>query len=451
MDLFDRQAQEGEQGKPLAARMRPVSLEEFVGQRHLVGEGRFLSTMIERDHAPSMILWGPPGTGKTSLAAIIAAHTKSEFIFYSAVLGSVKEIRSIIAAAAERLKFYKRRTILFVDEIHRFNKAQQDAFLPYVERGVITLIGATTENPSFEVNAALLSRCRTVVLKALASEDLQLVVERALTDESKGLAGRFSLDKDALQFLVEGAYGDARRALSTLESACEFAEQQGVSLLTLKMMQEAQQRKALLYDKGGEEHYNVISAFIKSLRGSDPDAAVYWMMRMLEAGEDPMFILRRMIVFAAEDVSNADPQALQLAVAAQQAFHFIGLPEGVIPMSHAATYLACAPKSNASYRAQLKAKKDIIEKGPLPVPMHLRNAPTKLMKNLGYSKGYKYPHDYEGNYVPECYLPDEIRDRRYYQPSENGEEKNISRRLARYRSKDQKAEPTAGNNKKGQK
>jgi putative ATPase len=434
VDLFDRNVEENSKDAPLAARMRPRDLDEFVGQEHLVGPGRFLHALIERDQVPSMIFWGPPGTGKTTLAAIIAQRTSSKFIFYSAVLGSVKEIREIIEQARQTRKFYGKRTILFVDEIHRFNKAQQDAFLPFVEKGVITLIGATTENPSFEVNAALLSRCKVITLNALQPADIRSLLERAQKDPVRGLAGSFELEPEALEFLSESSYGDARRALTSLETAIEFAARENKRAIDLEMVEQALQHKALIYDKAGEEHYNVISAFIKSLRGSDPDAAVYWMTRMLEAGEDPLFILRRMVIFASEDIGSANPQALQVALAAMESFRFIGLPEGVLPMTQAATYLACSEKSNAVIMAYLAALSDVKQHGSLPVPMNLRNAPTSLMKSIGYGKNYKYPHDFEGNYVPERYLPDLLADKVYYKPSLNGEEKHIKARLETWRS-----------------
>lgn len=440
MDLFDRNIETVGENAPLAARMRPESLDEFVGQEHIVGKGRFLRVMLERDQIPSMIFWGPPGCGKTTLGAVIAKSTKSTFVHYSAVLGSVKEIRQIIDRAKQERKFYNRRTILFVDEIHRFNKSQQDAFLPFVEKGIITLIGATTENPSFEVNAALLSRSKVLVLNPLEPEHLEILVKRALENEEGGFAGKYTIEDDALGELVNGSFGDARKVLTSLESIIEIAEREEQGTLTLQMVVEAQQKKSLLYDKSGDEHYNVISAFIKSLRGSDPDAAVYWMMRMLESGEDPMFILRRMVIFAAEDIGCANPQALQVAVAAQQAFHFIGLPEGKIPMSEAVVYLATSEKSNASYMAMNMAQRDVKEHGPLPVPKHLRNAPTKLMKNLGYSEGYKYPHDYDGNYVEEDYLPEKLKNRKYYNPTNNGIELKIRERMIRLNKKYRKSE-----------
>lgn len=439
MDLFDRNIENAGETGPLAARLRATTLDEFVGQEHIVGEGRFLRVMLERDQIPSMIFWGPPGCGKTTLGSVIAKSTRSTFIHYSAVLGSVKEIRTIIEKAKQERKFYRRQTILFVDEIHRFNKSQQDAFLPFVEKGIITLIGATTENPSFEVNAALLSRSKVVVLKPLEPEHLEVLLERALSDAEHGFAGLYTIDDEAKFELINGSSGDARRALTSLESTCEFAAKEGENNITLKMVQEAQQRKSLLYDKGGDEHYNVISAFIKSMRGSDPNAAIYWMMRMLESGEDPMFILRRMMIFAAEDIGLANPQALQVAVAAQQAFHLLGLPEGKIPMSEAVAYLATSEKSNSSYMAMKKAEADVRDYGPLPVPMHLRNVPTKLMKNLGYSKGYKYPHNYDGNFVSENYLPEKLKNRVYFVPGENGEESQIKASMKK-REKDKKSD-----------
>lgn len=429
MDLFDHSAATRAAGEqPLAARIRPQTLAEFVGQEHLVAPGRFLHTALARDQVPSLILWGPPGTGKTTLAEIIAHSTRSFFVFYSAVMGTVKEIREIVNEAQDRRKFRQQRTILFVDEIHRFNKSQQDAFLPFVERGVITLIGATTENPSFEVNAALLSRCKVLTLKALESKDIEALLARALKDERSGL-GAYSLTPEASRLLAESSGGDARRALTSLELACQFADQQGTCELTPEIVGEAQQRKTLLYDKGGEEHYNVISAFIKSLRGSDPDAAVYWMVRMLEAGEDPLFILRRMAIFASEDIGSADPRALTVAMAATESFRFVGLPEGVLPMTQAATYLASAPKSNAVVMAYHAAQSDVQAHGALPVPLHIRNAPTSLMKQLGYGKDYKYPHNFAGHYVAERYLPDELKGARYYEPSDQGYEATIKARL----------------------
>ncbi len=386
--------------------MRPTTLEEYVGQGHLLGQGRFLVRAIRDDRVPSMILWGPPGSGKTSLGRVIAGQTKAELVHFSAVLGSLADLRAIVEDARRRRADSGKRTIVFVDEIHRFNKAQQDAFLPHVEAGTIVLVGATTENPSFAVNAALLSRCKVFRLDPLAEENLVALLRRALTEETRGLGSmHLEADDDALRAIAKDARGDARRALTTLEMVAQHASKK-IDLATLT---EAHTHAPLLYDKAGEEHYNVVSAFIKSMRGSDPDAAIYWMMRMLEAGDDPLFVARRMIIFASEDIGNADAQALVVANAADQAFRRLGMPEGIYPLAHAALYLANAPKSNAVKNAWQRAKAAIDEHGALPVPLKLRNAPTKLMKNEGYGKDYKYPHDYEDAVVPgETYLPDAL-------------------------------------------
>ncbi|MFY0524562.1 replication-associated recombination protein A [Archangium gephyra] len=424
MDLFEHASQKDQATlAPLAERMRPTRLEEFVGQEHLTGEGRFLRRAIQQDQVPSLILWGPPGTGKTTLAYVIAHFTGSAFESLSAVLSGVKDIRETVARAQERWRMNRQRTLLFLDEIHRFNKAQQDALLPHVEKGTITLIGATTENPSFEVNAALLSRTRVVTLRGLEEEELVELLRRAVEDP-RGLGGRVEVDDEALTFIVESSGGDARRALTALEAAAAH----GGTRVDKAIAEEAMQHKALLYDKGGEEHYNVVSAFIKSMRGSDVDAALYWMTRMLEAGEDPVFIFRRMVIFASEDIGNADPRALGVAVDALRAFELVGLPEGTLPLTQAVTYLALAPKSNAVLTAYAAARAAVTEGGPLPVPLHLRNAPTKLMKSLGYGAGYKYPHNFEGNYVPEDYLPEALHGRHFYQPTRNGFEEELSER-----------------------
>jgi len=421
---------------PLADRMRPRTLAEFVGQTHLVGPGRLLREIIEGQRLHSIILWGPPGSGKTTLAQLIAGAANAHFVHFSAVLSGVRELRTVIDAAQDERRRGGLHTILFVDEIHRFNKAQQDAFLPYVEDGTITLIGATTENPSFEVIGPLLSRTSVLVLEPLPPDALEMVLDRAIRDEERGLGRKgLALDPAAQGFLAACAHGDARQALNALEAAAEFAARKGRTTIDLPLAEEAAQHRALLYDKAGEEHFNVVSAFIKSLRGSDPDAAVYWLMRMLAAGEDPLFIARRMIILAAEDIGNADPRALQVAVAAKDAFHFVGLPEGRIPLAQAATYLACAPKSNAAYKAMLAAAADVDAHGPLPVPLHLRNAPTPMMKGLGYGRGYKYAHDYPEHVVAQQHLPDTLRARRYYEPTEVGEEGDVKRHLDAIRRK----------------
>jgi len=413
---------------PLAERMRARTLAEFSGQEHLVGEGRILRRMIETDSHSSLILWGPPGCGKTTLAHIIAAETKSHFIFFSAILSGVKEIRETFREA-ERYANRGIRTILFIDEIHRFNKAQQDAFLPSIEKGVVTLIGATTENPSFEVIAPLLSRCHVLTLHPLDPDAVTHLLLSALNDCERGL-GRFAFtaSRETMVFLAEQSGGDARSALNALEVAAGLIEEDNREI-TLEIAQEALQKKALLYDKAGEEHYNVISAFIKSLRGSDPDASLYWLARMLEAGEDPLFILRRMIVMASEDIGNADPRALQIAVAAMQAFLIIGMPEGRIIMGQAVTYLATAPKSNASYVGINAALAEVRVSGAHPVPLHLRNAPTKLMKEEGYGKGYQYAHEYEDGYSGQECLPKKLLGRLFYEPTGHGYEKSIRERM----------------------
>jgi len=433
MELFEKKIKtQIEKISPLADRMRPRTIEEVVGQSHLLGPGKFIKRLIEKKDLISIIIWGQPGTGKTTLANIIANEIGVNFVSFSAVLSGVKEIREVVKEAQDELRLRKRRTILFVDEIHRFNKAQQDAFLHYVEDGTITLIGATTENPSFEVNSPLLSRCKVLVLEQLTEEDLKIIIKMALEDKERGLGNlNVLLDENALHFLAEYSQGDARAALNGLEASCMITQpaQDGVRKVTLEAMQEAVQKVAILYDKAGEEHYNVISAFIKSMRGSDPDAALYWLARMIEAGEDPLFIARRMVIFASEDVGNADPNAIRVAIAAKDAVDFVGMPEGWIPLAQGVTYLATAPKSNASYLAYLEALADVKKKGALPVPLHIRNAPTGLMKELGYGKGYKYPHNYEGAQVEQDYLPDELKGKIYYKPTDRGFDKEIRERL----------------------
>lgn len=423
-------------GVPLAERMRPRTLAELVGQTHLFGPHRLLAEAIASDRMPSMILWGPPGVGKTTLGHIIAQQTRAEYVAFSAVLGNLQELRSIVTNAKERLSYESKRTVVFVDEIHRFNKAQQDAFLPHVEDGTMTLVGATTENPSFAVNAALLSRCKVFRLEPLQESDLVRLLGRALTDETRGL-GAYPLeaDDDALSAIAASARGDARRALSTLEAIWEHLRARGEKRVTPDAVTVAGEQAPLLYDKNGEEHYNVVSAFIKSMRGSDPDAAVYWMLRMIDAGEDPLFVLRRMLIFASEDVGNADPRALVLINACDQAFRRMGLPEGLYPLAHGAVYLACAPKSNAVSVAWQRARDLVTRRGALPVPKKLRNAVTPLMRKDGYGEGYKYAHDFDGAVAPgETYLPEELAENIFYEPTDRGEEAKIKARLNAIRS-----------------
>ncbi len=433
MDLFDLHREEQlKQEAPLAARMRPRNFAEFVGQEHLVGEGRVLRKSIEADQMPSIIFWGPPGSGKTTLAYIVANITKSHFSPISAVSAGVADLRHIVEEAKERRGLYQQRTILFIDELHRFNKAQQDAVLPFVEDGTITLIGATTENPSFEVISPLLSRCRVFTLEPLIDEQVRLIVQRALEDGERGL-GKLGveLEADALEHLVVVSDGDARVALNAIEMAVVATQPDAQSRrrITLSAIEDALQHRAMLYDKSGEQHYNLISALHKSLRGSDPDAALYWLFRMLEAGEDPLYIARRLVRFASEDVGMADPQALTVAVAAQQAVHFIGMPEGNLALAEAAVYLASAPKSTSLYQAYSRVQQDLQQTRQEPVPLHLRNPVTPLMRKQGYGKGYKYAHGYPGHFVEQSYLPDSLQGRRYYIPSNQGYEKEVEARL----------------------
>ena len=418
--------------------MRPRRLSEFVGQSHIIGEKRFLRIAIESRKIPSMILWGPPGCGKTTLARIIASEAGYEFESLSAVMGGVKEMRAIIDKAIQSEHMFSRKTILFIDEIHHFNKSQQDFLLPYVESGEIILIGATTENPSFSINAALLSRCKVFVLKPLSPTEIREIIGLAISDKERGIGGLdLSVPDEIIDLIVHYSFGDARRGLNLLEASATIASEEGRKTIERADLERAMIEKIHLYDKKGDEHYNVVSAFIKSMRGSDPDAAVYYMVRMLESGEDPLFIIRRMIIFAAEDIGNADPQALILATSTLVAFQNIGMPEGVLPMTECAIYLATAPKSNTSLTTYAKARKDFIEYGPLEIPLELRNAPTELMKNLGYSEGYKYPHNFDGNYIPnEVYLPDRLARRRYYEPSSNGYEREIKERLNKMKRQD---------------
>jgi putative ATPase len=438
-DLFSKKAREIVAGEaPLADRMRPTTLQEFVGQGHLLGPGKILRNAIEKDQLPSMIFWGPPGSGKTTLALVIASTTGARFIAFSAVISGVKEIKEVFQEASETWRVEKRRTILFIDEIHRFNKAQQDAFLPHVERGTIILIGATTENPSFEVISPLLSRTKVFTLNPLTEDEIETLLNRALGDPEKGLGKNpAEVEPEVITAICRVANGDARAALNALEMVILTtpADESGVRHVQKVNLEEALQKKSFLYDKAGEEHYNIISALHKSLRGSEPDAALYWLGRMIEAGEDPLYIARRMIRFASEDIGMADPQALPIAVSAMEAFHFIGLPEGTLALAEAAVYLATAPKSNALYVAYQGVERDVREFENLPVPLHIRNAPTRLMKDLGYGKDYQYPHDFPNHFVEEEYLPENLKGRTYYRPTEQGFEKEIKRRLEDWRKR----------------
>ena len=427
MTLFDNEIRNI--SVPLASRVRPKDLDQFVGQQHLIGPGKILRRMIETDQVTSMIFWGPPGVGKTTLAGIIAEKTKANFINFSAVTSGIKEIKDVMQQA-ENSRRMGMKTILFVDEIHRFNKAQQDAFLPYVERGSITLIGATTENPSFEVNSALLSRCRVFVLKALEEQDLVQLLRNVLLSPQGFLNSNVKMSDRQLHAIAAFANGDARIALNILEMAVTNGEisAEGITV-TDEGLEQCISKKSLLYDKSGEEHYNLISALHKSMRNSDPDAAIYWMCRMLEGGENPLYIARRLIRFASEDIGMADSQALQVAVAAYQACHFLGMPECDVHLTHAVTYLAMAPKSNALYTACEECKRDVKERRDEPVPLQLRNASTGLMKELHYGEGYQYAHDHEDKLTAMQCLPNSLKDRQYYQPTQEGAEKAVKERL----------------------
>jgi len=434
MSLFDtglpeRGAQRVVKTAPLAERMRPRSLGEFFGQQHLLGPGKPLRLQIERDDSASLLFWGPPGVGKTTLAKIIARETQASFIEFSAVLSGIKEIKQVMVEAEKAAEFGS-RTILFVDEIHRFNKAQQDAFLPYVERGTIRLIGATTENPSFEINAALLSRCRVYTLRALGQDEIVALLQRALQDSERGLGSlQLEVEEGALEAIASYSSGDARNALNALEVAAKLVEGRGEKLLTRALAAEALQQRVLLYDKKGEQHYDIISALHKSVRNSDADAALYWLSRMLIAGEDPMYVARRVVRMAVEDIGLAAPEALNLCLSARDAMHFLGSPEGELALAQAVVYLALAPKSNAVYTAFGAVRADIESRPAEPVPLHLRNAPTKLMKELDYGKDYQYAHDVEGRVADMECLPPSLANRRYYQPTQEGRERLLAQRM----------------------
>ena len=442
--LFEHQRQQHmAKNAPLADRMRPRTFDEFVGQEHVVGIDRVLRRAIQADRLPSFILWGPPGSGKTTLARLIAGVSQASFQSVSAVTSGVADLRRIVSEARDRSGMHQEKTILFVDEIHRFNKSQQDVILPHVEDGTVTFIGATTENPSFEVNAPLLSRCRVFALQNLTPEEAERIVRRALSDDQRGLGELgLELEQPALEHLIDIANGDARVALNALETAA-FATSSvaGSTTIDLATISDALQRRSPMYDKAGEGHYDTISAFIKSVRGSSPDGALYWLARMIESGEDPLFITRRLVILAAEDIGLAQPEALGVAMAAQQAVHFLGMPEARIPLAEATVYLATAPKSNSAYMALEQALSDVRERSGEPVPLHLRNAVTGLMRNMGYGKDYQYAHDHPGHFVEQDFLPPSLKDRRYYQPTEEGSEKEIIRRMKEWWGEGDNREP----------
>ncbi|MDR0354561.1 MAG: replication-associated recombination protein A [Deltaproteobacteria bacterium] len=444
MGLFDGISDGRPVIEPLAQRLRPRNPDEFIGQKHLFGPGKLLRLLYEKGQVASLILWGPPGVGKTSLARLLTQKASADFVEFSAVLSGVKDVREVVEKARKNKMTSNKATVLFVDEIHRFNKAQQDAFLPHVESGLVTLIGATTENPSFEIIPALISRTRVLVLEPLTREDLEELVRKAITDKEKGLGAlNLEIEPDALELLILSSGGDARSLLNALELASSLVrgDADNRRVVTRSLAEESVQRKAWRYDKGGEEHYNLISALHKSLRDGDPDAALYWLSRMLEGGEDPVFLLRRMIRFASEDVGLADPLSLMLGISALESYRLLGSPEGLLALAHLAVHLACAPKSNSVYKAFDAATADARKYGPLPVPLHIRNAPTALMKNLGYGQGYKYAHDYEDASVDQEHLPEELSERRYYQPTTRGREKALSEFMEARRKRLEKKKP----------